>query len=67
MGMKKKKAEKIVSPKTTGKSPAGKETVPAVNRVPEAPGPVLSNISRSLGTLLNRTRAYIRTSGKAEA
>jgi hypothetical protein len=67
MGMKKKKAEKTLSPKTAGKSPDGKETVHAVNRVQETPGPVLSNISRTLGTLLDRTRAYIRTSGKAEA
>jgi hypothetical protein len=67
MGMKKKKAEKTVSPKPAGKSPVRKGTVNVVNRVPETPGPVLSTLGRSLGSLLDRTRAYIRTSGKAEA
>ena len=67
MGMKKKKAEKIMSPQPAEKSPVRKGTVPAVNQVPVAPGPVLSNLGRSIGTLLDRTRAYIRTSGKAEA
>jgi hypothetical protein len=67
MGMKKKKTEKTLGPQPAGKSPVRKAIVPAVNRVPEAPGQVLSRVGRSLGSLLDRTRAYIRTTGKAEA
>jgi hypothetical protein len=67
MGMKKKKAEKTLFPKPAGKTPVRKGTVHEVNSVPEAPAPVLSSLGRSLGTLLDKTRAYIRTSGKAEA
>jgi hypothetical protein len=67
MGMKKKKAEKTMSPQPAEKSPVRKRTVSAVNRAPVAPGPVLSSLGWSIGTLLDRTRAYIRTSGKAEA
>ena len=67
MGMKMKKAVKTVNPKPAGKSPVRKVTADVVNRETEVQGPGISNLGRSLGTLLDRTRAFIRTSGKAEA
>jgi len=64
MSMKMKKGEKGATPKIT------KERKPIVKRASPVPGssrPVLSGIGRSLGTLLDRTKAKILSVGKAEA
>jgi hypothetical protein len=68
MSMKMKKGEKSAKPKITkdgsaGRKPAVKATIPA----PGSSSPVLGGIGRSLGTLLDRTKAKIMSVGKAEA
>jgi hypothetical protein len=65
MAMKKKKAEKRTNSVTAKKQPDRKATA-------KYPGPgssqqILTGISRSVGNLLDRTKAYLGSGKKAEA
>jgi hypothetical protein len=64
MSMKMKKGEKSATPKIMK---GRKAVVKSASQVPGSSRPVLSGIGRSLGTLLDRTKAKILSVGKAEA
>ena len=68
MAMKKKKSEKGAAPRVVkNRSPARELTGKATGQVPASSRPVLTGISRSLGSLLGRTKAYFGSGKKAEA
>jgi hypothetical protein len=64
MSMKMKKGEKSAKPKITKDR---KPIVKSASPVPGSSRPVLGGIGRSIGTLLDRTKAKILSVGKAEA
>jgi hypothetical protein len=67
MAMKNKKAEKRATPASKNKQSAKKTAVKSPGKAPESPRPVLAGISRSVGNLLDRTKAYFGSGKKAEA
>ncbi len=67
MAIKKKKAEKKVNQASQNSHPSRKTSVNAPVRAPESPRPVLAGISRSVGNLLDRTKAYLGSGKEAEA
>ena len=68
MAMKMKKGEKSATPKIAKNgSPGRKPIVTPASPAPGSSWPVLGGIGRSLGTLLDRTKAKIMSVGKAEA
>lgn len=67
MAMKKKKAEKKANLASENKQSAKKSAVKTPGKAPESPLPVFAGISRSVGNLLDRTKAYLGSGKKAEA
>jgi len=67
MAMKKKKVEKNTNLKYVDKKPARKTVVKVARPVSEPPHPALAGIGRSLGSLMDRTKAYFLPAGKSEA
>jgi hypothetical protein len=65
MAMKKKKAENKKNSVTAKKQPDRKAA--AKHTVPDSSRPVFAGISRSVGSLLDRTKAYLGSGKKAEA
>jgi hypothetical protein len=67
MSMKTKKAEKNTSTKSMKTPSSRKTTVKEMNTTAGPTRPVLAGIGRSLGTLLDRTKAYFQSGEKGEA
>jgi hypothetical protein len=67
MAMKKKKAEKKANLASENKQSAKKAAVNTPGQAPGSPRPVIAGISKSVGNLLDRTKAYLGAGKKAEA
>jgi hypothetical protein len=67
MAMKKKKTEKKANPVSSTNHPARKTGMKTAGPVTGSTLPVLDGISRSVGNLLDRTKAYLGSGKKAEA
>jgi hypothetical protein len=67
MAIKKKKTEKKADLLSRKNHPAQKKGLKASNPGPESSRPLLGGIGRSVGNLLDRTKAYLGSGKKAEA
>jgi hypothetical protein len=67
MAMKKKKTEKKANPVSSTNYPSRKTGMKTAGPVTGSSLPVLAGISRSVGNLLDRTKAYLGSGKKAEA